>query len=279
MAMPLPSSAAAAGRETGLGEFLMELRPLVEQSPSAPQEATREVVVRLPHGIHARPAAQISTAARGFASEIELSARARRVNAKSIAALMSLGVRKDEAVVIAARGADAQAAVAALADLIERGIEEALEAPVPPAPTVTPPASDLPANVLRGVCGAPGLVIGKALQLRATEFAVSEDAEDSAREAAALATALAAVRARLDRLAAAGNRQRREILGAHLALLGRSRTAPPSPRRRRRWKKRCLRLAPGPSAAMPMPSAPSTMRACASGSAISSIWNARSWPR
>ncbi len=93
------------GREALLGEFLMELRPLAEQSAAAaPIEATREIVVRLAHGIHARPAAQVSTAARGFASEIELSARARRVNAKSIAALMSLGVARDERVVIAARG-------------------------------------------------------------------------------------------------------------------------------------------------------------------------------
>ncbi len=211
----------STGRETALGEFLMELRPLAVEAALAPgpQEATREIVVRLAHGIHARPAAQISTAARGFASEIELSARARRVNAKSIAALMSLGVRKDEAVVITARGADAQAAVVALAELIAHGIEEAPDLAPPPAPVAAPPTAGLPPNALRGVCGAPGLVIGKALQMRAADFAVSEDGGDTAQECAALIDALAAVRARLDRLAAAGNRQRREILGAHLALL------------------------------------------------------------
>ncbi|MBL6938488.1 MAG: phosphoenolpyruvate--protein phosphotransferase [Alphaproteobacteria bacterium] len=207
-------------RETGLGEFLMELRPLAEQTVAAAGagEATRDVVVRLAHGIHARPAAQISAAAKRFGGDVELSVRGRRVNAKSIAALMSLGVRKDEMVTITARGADAVNAVDVLADLIDHGIEEAPEAPPPPAPVPVPPA-DLPSNTLRGVCGAPGLVIGKALQLRATEFAVAEAGRGVTHEAAALNDALTQVRLRLDQLASGGNRQRREILSAHLALL------------------------------------------------------------
>src|SRR5262249_21524169 len=153
-------------------------RPLAEQSTAAAGvgEATRDVTVRLTHGIHARPAAQISAAAKRFACEVELSVRGRRVNAKSIAALMSLGVRKDETVTITARGADAAGAAATLADLIGHGIEEAPEAPPPPVPAPAQP-TDLPPNTLRGVCGAPGLVIGKALQLRATEFAVVESGQ------------------------------------------------------------------------------------------------------
>jgi phosphocarrier protein FPr/phosphocarrier protein len=207
-------------RETALGEFLMELRPLAAQTTSLSSlgAAARDVVVRLAHGIHARPAAQISAAAKRFGCEIELSVRGRRVNAKSIAALMSLGVRKDETVTIVGRGSDAADAVVALGDLIDHGIEEAPETPPPPAP-VAAPTADLPPNALRGVCGSPGLVIGRALQLRATEFAVVEQGKGVAHETAALGDALTQVRLRLDRLAAGGNRQRREILSAHLALL------------------------------------------------------------
>jgi phosphocarrier protein FPr/phosphocarrier protein len=207
-------------RETGLGEFLMELRPLAATAveASADREASRDAVVRLAHGLHARPAAQVSTAARRYAAEIELSVRGRRVNAKSIAALMSLGVRRDESVSIVARGADAADAVRALADLIDHGIEEAPETPPPPVAAPTTP-SDLPRNTLRGVCGAPGIAIGRALQLRATEFLVVEDGQGVAHESTALADALAKVHARLDHLAAGGNRQRREILSAHIALL------------------------------------------------------------
>ena len=206
-------------RETAVGEFLMELRPLADQpATDISGDISRDVVVRLAHGIHARPAAVISVAAKQFGAEIELSVRDRRVNAKSIAALMSLGVRKDERVTIVARGSDAQSAVTRLVELIDHGIAE--EPEVPPlqqAPQAT--ISDLPPNTLRGVCGAPGLVVGKALQMRATEFTIVEEGRGIGHELARLADALAAVRARLNDLAAAGNRQRREILGAHIALL------------------------------------------------------------
>jgi phosphocarrier protein FPr/phosphocarrier protein len=210
----------ASDREAEVGEFLMELRPLaVTAAAASPGEASRNVVVRLAHGIHARPAAAIAAAARPFGAEIELSKQGRTVNAKSVAALMSLGVRKDERVTVLARGGDAEAAVAALADLIDRGIQEAPETPPPPTRSREIENRELPPNTLRGVCGARGLVIGKALQFRAAEFAVMEQGIGSAREAEALAGALLVVRTRLEHLSAVGNRQRREILQAHIALL------------------------------------------------------------
>ena len=211
----------SADRATALGEFLMELSPLSEQ-PAAPNggEASRDVVVRLAHGLHARPAAQVAAAAKRFAAEIELCVRARSVNAKSIAALMSLGVRKDERVTILARGFDAQDAVESLADLIEHGIVETPDRAPPPTISAAAPAlSDLPPNTLRGVCAAPGLAIGKAVQLRSAQFAVVEEGSGIAHESGALAGALASVRARLERLSHSGNRQSREILGAHIELL------------------------------------------------------------
>lgn len=212
----------SVGRETAVGEFLMELAPVAQQRQAvdAADEAARAVVVRLPHGLHARPAAIVSTAARRFGADIALSVRDRQVNAKSVAALMSLGVRKDEQVTLTARGSDARSAVDTLADLIERGIKEAPEVPRPlPAAAAQPPGGDVPPGALRGICGAPGQVIGTALQFRPAEIVVVEEGRGVAHEAAAFADALTAVRLRIERLAAAGNRQRREILGAHTALL------------------------------------------------------------
>lgn len=208
-------------RETGLGEFLMELKPLGEQASATggAGEASREIVVRLAHGIHARPAAVVSNAAKKFGAEIEFSTRDRRVNAKSIVALMSLGIRKDERVAIFARGADAQTAIDALADLIENGIVEAPETPSSPVSATAVSSTPLPPNTLRGVAGAPGLAIGYAVLLRAADFDVIEQGSGIARETMLLNGALALVRARLESLSTSGNRQQREILGAHLALL------------------------------------------------------------
>ncbi len=207
-------------REIAVGEFLMELRPLARQPEAVDvaDEAVRAVTVRLAHGLHARPAALVATAAKRFEADIALSVRGRSINARSVAALMSLGVRKDEQVTLSARGKDARSAVDALAETIAHGIEEAPHAPPPVA--AQPLVGDtLPPGVVRGICGAPGQVIGKALQFRPVEITVVEEGRGAGREAAALAEALAALRQRLERLAAAGNSQRREILGAHIALL------------------------------------------------------------
>jgi phosphotransferase system HPr (HPr) family protein len=51
---------------------------------------SREVVVPLQHGIHARPAARIAESARKFASEVALVAVNRRASAKSPVGVMSL---------------------------------------------------------------------------------------------------------------------------------------------------------------------------------------------
>lgn len=209
----------SSDRETGLGEFLMELQPRAEKAEARGEggEVSRQIVVRLAYGIHARPAAVVSDAARKFASDIEFSAHDRRVNAKSIVALMSLAIRKDEHVTILARGADAQAAANTLADLIENGIAEAPEAA--PQPAFAAPAAPLPPNTLRGVSGAPGLAIGRAVHLKAASFDVEETGEGIARETLLLNGALAMVRHNLETLAASGNRQQREIMAAHIALL------------------------------------------------------------
>jgi phosphocarrier protein len=75
-----------------------------------------EIVNKL--GLHARAAAKFTHVARGFQSEIWLSRAGRRVNAKSIMGVMMLAAGKGSTVRIEAEGADADAALAALARLI-----------------------------------------------------------------------------------------------------------------------------------------------------------------
>jgi len=69
------------------------------------------------------------------------------------------------------------------------------------------------------VTAAPGLATGVAARLVVARIAVDPVGRGVAEETAALAAALATVRTRLKDQAANGPRQRREILGAHLALL------------------------------------------------------------
>ena len=69
-------------------------------------------------GLHARAAAKLTHVAGDFHCDIWLSRSGRRVNAKSIMGVMMLAAGKGSEVLIEAEGADADAALAALAALI-----------------------------------------------------------------------------------------------------------------------------------------------------------------
>jgi len=81
----------------------------------------RSVLVLLEHGIHARPAATLAAVAKKLNANINIAFGERKANAKSPVAMMSLGVRKGDHIVIQASGADAETAVAALEQAIAGG--------------------------------------------------------------------------------------------------------------------------------------------------------------
>ena len=78
----------------------------------------RTVVVQNPEGLHARPAARLVQAASRFTSQVELAANGKTVSAKSIVAVLRLGVRQGESITIRASGDDERLAVDDLARLV-----------------------------------------------------------------------------------------------------------------------------------------------------------------
>ena len=218
-------------RAVEVGGFLMELRPLdvgaTIAATSHAREISQEVVTPLLHGIHARPAARIAEAVKGFSAETALVAGGRRASARSPIGLMALAVRHGDLVAVTASGPDAEAAVAAIVALIESGMGEGAPVAGKTVPTATAPLAsqspspaDLPRDgVLKGVLAAPGLAIGKAVRLASRDIAVRELGEGVATEQAALTAALDKVRARLALQAQSGDKARKTILAAHLAFL------------------------------------------------------------
>ena len=69
-------------------------------------------------GLHARASAKLTQVASQFAAEIWLSRNGRRVNAKSIMGVMMLAAGKGAAVTVEAEGADAEAALGAIRELV-----------------------------------------------------------------------------------------------------------------------------------------------------------------
>lgn len=208
-----------ADQLAAVGDELMVLEAIGADAVAAPSGPEREVrlelVVTLAHGIHARPAALIAAEAKRFLARMTLAAGDRQANAASPVAVMAMGVRGGETLLLTATGVDAAAAVAAVAALIEHGIKEAPPAAIPAPPVA--PVSDGPG--IRGVAAAPGLAIGAAVRLAEPEVSVSEAFAGDAAETAALHAALSAVSARLRAQADSGGAAHRSIMAAHAAFL------------------------------------------------------------
>lgn len=75
-------------------------------------------------GLHARPAGMFVKKAAEFKSTVEVNAKGKTVNAKSIMGIMSLGLAQGDELTIVANGEDQEAAVNELAELIESGFGE-----------------------------------------------------------------------------------------------------------------------------------------------------------
>ena len=75
-------------------------------------------------GLHARASAKLTQIASHYESEIWLTRSGRRVNAKSIMGVMMLAAAKGAVVRVEAEGADADAALGALLQLIQERFGE-----------------------------------------------------------------------------------------------------------------------------------------------------------
>src|SRR5258707_7603937 len=87
------------------------------------------VLMRHEVGLHARPSVKLTKLAKSFASQIDLglSPDGPWVDAKSIVKVMAMKAPKDSAIYFRAEGADSEAAVKALATLVEDGFEDGVK--------------------------------------------------------------------------------------------------------------------------------------------------------
>ena len=85
---------------------------------------SKNVTIVNPTGLHARPASQFVQTAGKYESSIFIVKDGNEINAKSIMGVMAGGLSQGTEIEIKAEGADEQAAVEALAELIESGFGE-----------------------------------------------------------------------------------------------------------------------------------------------------------
>lgn len=89
--------------------------------------AEGSVVITHDVGLHARPSVKLTKTAKGFSSTIEIAGTPEGpwIDAKSIVKVMAMKARQNSTLFVRATGEDAQAAVAAVTDLVTRNFDEA----------------------------------------------------------------------------------------------------------------------------------------------------------
>jgi phosphoenolpyruvate-protein phosphotransferase len=169
-----------------------------------------DLVIQNATGLHARPARVFVDIAKQFESTVHIRHGEKRINAKSLIAVLTLGVASGASIQVDVRGADEETAANALAAAVQAGLGEGeghapAAAPPPAAPAAAaPPAAAQPAltagALVRGVAGAPGIAVGPLFRLERQKIAVREQFAGVDAEHGRLDQALDSARTQLNTL-------------------------------------------------------------------------------
>ena len=192
----------------------------------------REVALSYPNGLHARPAGQWAQTAQRFVARVHVRYDQVVVDAKNVAALLSLGAGRGATLRLSAQGPDAEEALRALRAIVVRlGEEEARQAQL--ASFRQSQAQGLgqvlgdwqPAarQTFTGIAASPGLVIGTLVQAAGAVLQVEDHFRSAPLEAEALEQALQAALAELEAWStlarSQGQAEQAGIFSAHAGLL------------------------------------------------------------
>jgi multiphosphoryl transfer protein len=182
-----------AGKAAHLGSDVPGLDEARPAQLDGPEESIK-VVVDLPHGLHARPAARLVQTTSAFDADVtvrNVTSRRGPVSGRSLNAVATLGVSNGQTIEVTATGPAAERVVEAVRALAARRFDESFEdlqsdATAPVAP-VAPAEAKKPAAVgeLRGLPASPGIAIAPARRFHTPTLVPPPD-EGSAGAAAEL---------------------------------------------------------------------------------------------
>ncbi|HYK94410.1 MAG TPA: HPr family phosphocarrier protein [Candidatus Dormibacteraeota bacterium] len=102
-----------------LAALTSEAEPPAAPAPRvAPAAMVRSVRIANPHGLHARPAAQVVERAMAFDAEVTIACGDRSASALSITRVIALGANTGEEVTVSAVGPEAEPALAAVLEIL-----------------------------------------------------------------------------------------------------------------------------------------------------------------
>lgn len=95
-----------------------------EDEASTPTEASVEITILNPAGLHARPAALVVERAKALQSEVTIATNGKTANAKSILSVLALGATTGNKATVTAVGVDAEEAIAQVVEIMTATEEE-----------------------------------------------------------------------------------------------------------------------------------------------------------
>lgn len=182
------------------------------------------VKLQLPHGLHARPSAQLAQMARDFKGSVTISLGDKSADATSVTALMALGSKFGSELEIRVVGDQSRETAVALVELIDRMAKaEQAEVPHDLGNSVNRQVSNpltLSADAIPAVIASPGLAVGAAFILAQSDLVVSEAGQGVETEHSRLDFAIAQVGEHLASTITSGHGPFKTIAEAHLAIVG-----------------------------------------------------------
>ena len=209
--------------EQGAVLFTVDGGGVETAAATAAASALRTLRLPLKHGLHARPAARIADLAKSFDAMVELrTPEGKTASALSPVAMLALTLGHGAELIVAAGGAQAEQAVAAIGDLIASGMGELepVSGDASPSPVLAPEMPlEVPSGPIRGVTAAPGFALAKSFHFgEAPAPKLREHSQGAEEERAALDAARVAVREYL-LPRSTGNDAAAQVAQAHLAFL------------------------------------------------------------
>jgi multiphosphoryl transfer protein len=179
-------------------------------APAGPAEDLPErfaISLEYPSGLHARPATRWVETAKRFAAEIRVRSGPESASAKSLVALLQLGIKPGQLLHVSARGPDAGAALDAIRRTIVALVpEEQAQARAAEQAAKAAAASGWVARsspvAIAGVGASPGLAIGAVRQHRPKRLEPDDTPRGREEDGALLDAALDAISAELEELSA-----------------------------------------------------------------------------
>lgn len=204
-----------------------DVTTLANDAPAQDLAEHFDWTIAYPNGLHARPATRWAEAARGFSARAQVRAGDQAADAKSLVALLQLGLRHGDPVSVSAEGADAPALLAALRRVMEGLVaqekadaERAAQRKAAPVAGWNPPEAQA---AIVGIGASPGLAIGRVHVLASRQTHVADHPAPLGEGGARLQDALGRTRQQLAALQ--DDTQRRlgasdaAIFGAQAALI------------------------------------------------------------